>query len=134
MIRWRTESRLKFRTVFLPNTAHQTSLELVLHFAERYWTLCRFTCSLERQRQACSELPIYMASRLGMENCSSPVWKRVAPTTPLSGKREREHYGRKERRGERGGEVGDYENGARECQWKRRFSDFQRKMFCYHYA
>jgi len=23
-----------------------------------------------------------------VENCSSPVWKRVAPTTPLSSKRE----------------------------------------------
>lgn len=79
------QNRLKFRTVFPPNTAHY-QLEL-MYFAERYRTLCRFTCSLERQRQACSK-PIYMASCLGVENCSSPVWKRVVPTTPLSSKRE----------------------------------------------
>ncbi|KYN07524.1 Monocarboxylate transporter 14 [Cyphomyrmex costatus] len=35
---------------------HLMDIELMLHFAERYRTLCRFTCSLERQRQACSEL------------------------------------------------------------------------------
>lgn len=91
----RVQNRLNFRIVFPPNNVHHTSLELMPHFADRYWTLCRFACSLERQRQACSELPIYTASCLEVENCSSPVWKRVAPTTPLSSKRE--HRGRTER-------------------------------------